>query len=222
MQRDDRQTLKGLLNSIYETGFEALDRLKERDKILKIVTNAGKGMQWLKRFNHANQAHEYLYGNKPFCDRFFRLNYLNIDEQQAYIKGKTDLELIRDYRERSGEEHSYGDICVSTDDFTKEYNQKRVKKGKLPRTCSFIEFGTIAGKPFVLKVDKTPCFKGLPGCLGCEDCTLSGGSYCSSVGDGMDESDNIQYQLAGIKEMETKGTIEKLEENVYLIKPENE
>jgi len=62
------------------------------------------------------------------------------------VLGKTDAELINAWRAETGEENTFGELCVSTD----AYVQTALK------TCRFFEFGYRLGKPLLLDVFKSP------------------------------------------------------------------
>lgn len=91
---------------------------------------------------HKDNQGKYLYCTPSWKTLFFGLD-TNID-----IIGKTDIELLNDYRNRTLNEHTYGNICLGTDEHCKN----------LKKTCYYIEVGYINQKLFILEVTKTPHF----------------------------------------------------------------
>jgi len=91
---------------------------------------------------HKDAEGKYLYCTPSWKTLFFGL------ESNTDITGKTDIELLNDFRTRTLSEHTYGNICVGTDEHCKN----------LKKTCYYIEVGYINKKLFILEVTKTPHF----------------------------------------------------------------
>ena len=91
---------------------------------------------------HKDSNGKYIYCTPNWKTIFFGLD-TNID-----IVGKDDIELLNDFRLRTNKEHTYGNICLGTDEHCKQ--QKC--------TCYYIEIGYIDNKIFILEVTKTPYF----------------------------------------------------------------
>ena len=94
---------------------------------------------WKKDKNHL-----YINANFAHCIEFFRMP----KECMELIRGKADIDLVNDYRERTGKIHSFGELCVGSDDI--------VKASKKPG--HFIEIGYIDTDLFLLDVYKVPLF----------------------------------------------------------------
>ena len=173
---------------------------------------------WHKRYDYLKESHVYTYANNALCNDLFKLNYLKHEEQLDYIKGRSDLDIIKNYRERTGKRHSYGELCLGTDDYTREFNQERIKKGLQPISLTFLEIGIIDGEPLVLKVNKQPIFKNANNCNNCQNCKLKNGEYCGTVGFGI----NVTNYFDSVNKILESGLADKLCEGVYLIKQDKE
>jgi len=86
----------------------------------------------------------YHFANEMHCVEFFGLEAVCKDE----VRGRSDMDLVNAYKERTGLRHSYGDLCEGSDAI--------VKNLQVP--CRFIEIGYIGPRLFILDVKKTPEF----------------------------------------------------------------
>ncbi len=96
-------------------------------------------LYWKKDKNH-----RYISANDSHCNIFYNMSFQEVKS----IVGKTDLELIQEFRKKHGE-HTFGGICVSSDNYTQ-------KRG---RTTRFFELGYCLEKPLLLDVVKKPIFE---------------------------------------------------------------
>jgi hypothetical protein len=62
------------------------------------------------------------------------------------IRGKSDIDLVNAFRERTGKVHSYGELCHSTDEIIK----------KTKKAGHFIEMGYIDKELYILDAYKRP------------------------------------------------------------------
>lgn len=111
--------------------------LEEKSHILNTTVDLIDGYMWNK-----DAQGRYLYCTPKWKSLFFGL------PEDTDIVGKTDIELLNEYRQRTGLEHTYGNVCSGTDQHCIE--QKH--------TCYYIEAGYIADELFLLEVTKTPLF----------------------------------------------------------------
>ncbi len=88
--------------------------------------------------------HRYTFANTRHCNDFYRISLARV---QTLI-GKTDAELIPEFIQRTGLSNSFGDLCVSTDDYTAEHKA----------TCRFWEFGYVGKDILILDVTKQPLY----------------------------------------------------------------
>ena len=172
------------LNEVLSQAEKELEKATEAIQVSKIhftIHERIKSFIWVKKYECHKNIHTYLYANKKFCDLFFGLTHLSPEDQQRRIKGSTDIELLNDYRKRIGP-HSYGELCVSTDEHTKDVGIEQIRQGKKPFACTYYEKGVINGVPLIIEVQKIPLFDEFrikdPECIGCKE--LFG--YCGSIG----------------------------------------
>lgn len=146
LQSQIRQSKKEL-----DAAFEAAKKHHEEQlcykEMLEVMCHAAGGIICRK-----DSEGRFLFLNEYCCTHFFGLpeNCLN----QAV--GLTDIDLLNAYRENTGKEHTFGDICVSTDDHARSQG----------RRCMYIEMGRIDGRDVVLKMIKTPLEDGGIVCFG--------------------------------------------------------
>ena len=84
----------------------------------------------------------YRYASENWLPLFFDL------PKDFNITGKTDKELLDEYRKRTGNEHTYGNVCVGTDQHCMD----------IGKTCYYFEAGYINKQLFLLEVVKTPIY----------------------------------------------------------------
>lgn len=83
---------------------------------------------------------KYIYCSPKWKKVFFNKN------EDFDIKGKTDIELLNEYRKIINPIHDYGELCLSTDEHSNNLKTK----------CRYIEGGFIGNRLFILDVIKTP------------------------------------------------------------------
>jgi len=89
-----------------------------------------------------DDKHRYTAVNARHLNVFYDLPI----SKKNQIIGKTDEELITTWRDQTGCENTFGEMCVSTDDYVKLAGEP----------CRFFEFGYKLGKPLLLDVFKRP------------------------------------------------------------------
>lgn len=94
-------------------------------------------LMWEKDLNH-----RYTYANMRHCNDFYHLPVAKLNR----IIGKTDSELISEFITRTGMENTFGEMCISTDEYA-------LIKNKL---CRFWEVGYVNNKILILDVRKQP------------------------------------------------------------------
>lgn len=94
-------------------------------------------LMWEKDLNS-----RYTFLNTRHCNDFFHISLADVRS----LIGKTDVELVKDFIQRTGLENSFGNMCASTDQYTLDKNEP----------CRFWELGYIGDKIFILDVTKQP------------------------------------------------------------------
>lgn len=134
------ESIDYLFTKAIEYKNELIEKNKKLTNLYNVLTNiiyAADGYIWAKK-----QDGRYIYCDPKFCEEFFKVKP---DGPFCNIEGKTDLELINEYRNQ-GHVHTFGELCVSTDQICLERLDK----------CHFIEIGKIDNETFALDVVKTP------------------------------------------------------------------
>lgn len=156
--------------------------LKEKNRLIENMIKAAGGYVWQK-----DEENKYI-----FCDPSFKKFFYYLDED-IDITGKTDIELVQDFKERTGLRHTFGELCCSTDDHCKQKGKK----------CRYIECGYIGNQLVILDVIKTP----IP--------NQKGG--VETVGFAWDRSKECKNIFRDICEWLEKGLIQILDDGVYYI-----
>jgi len=120
-------------------------------------------------------GHRYTQVNDQHLQTFYGL----LPQDRHLVIGRNAGDLIREIREETGMEHTFGEICISTDDYTRDAG------GPL----RFFELGYRDGQPLLLDVYKEPIFHR--------------GDYAGSKGNALDMSvresavyDLLQYYIS--------------------------
>ena len=112
-------------------------RAKERNLFLSVLDHLDD-MVWAKDISG-----RYIVANKSFREKF--CYGITWDE----LQGKTDLELVKEFKELVGEDnHTFGEMCANSDVI--------IHETQLPQ--EFMEFGNINGKLMKLIVNKSPVY----------------------------------------------------------------
>lgn len=115
-------------------------RLIEEDKVrqyelIQSTMSMVEGFMWNKDID----------GKYRFCSPSFKVAFFGLSKDDD-ITGKTDIELLSEFRNNTCKVHTFGDICFGTDGHCKEQGT----------TCYYVEFGYIGDRLFALDVVKTP------------------------------------------------------------------
>jgi hypothetical protein len=106
-----------------------------RLQVMDSISSVMDGYIWFK-----DETGVYQYASPRWINVFFDL------PETFNIVGKNDIALLNGYRSRTGNEHTYGEMCVGTDAHCMAED----------KTCRYIEIGYIAENIFILDVVKTP------------------------------------------------------------------
>jgi two-component system, cell cycle sensor histidine kinase and response regulator CckA len=107
---------------------------QELYKMLRLMTDNAPDLIWAK-----DTEDRYIFANQAICDKLFKFS--KPDE----AIGKTDIFIAQKERE-AGQNHTFGEICVNSDDIVKE-----------TRTSGrFLEEGLVRNEYFILDVHKAP------------------------------------------------------------------
>ena len=127
-------------------------------------------MFWEKDINH-----RYTTANEEHCENFYKLSFPDCKK----IIGSTDAELMKDWNKNSGIINTFGNLCVSTDEYVKIHM----------RPTRFFEFGYRGDETLLFDICKTPIIK---------DGKFAG-SYGTAIDVSMRESemvDLLQYYMS--------------------------
>lgn len=167
---------------------------------LHFIVTAVDGYIWEKELSSPGEEMVHAYVDPAFCKDFY-----NIDVEKGRVLGthracrkafgRKGSELLNEYRDSTGRKHTFGDLCVSTDDHC-------IEQGK---PCEYFEMGYIERENgetewFILRVRKTPIFNEQGECTG----VLGFANNCSN------DAHSIKTLISkGIE----NGRIKKLETN---------
>jgi hypothetical protein len=185
-QRDELLQTKKELEEANQEILEVNDILASTNKLLSEMAHAAGGLICRK-----DADGRYLFINEYQCQMFFEMQ----PSCSGLVIGRTDIELIEEFKSRTGKEHTFGDICANTDKHCKSTG----------KCCLYVEFGKIGDRDVVLKTIKTPI-------------TKPNGEDDGIVVFGWDVTFICNNILDVIKNGLLDNTIEKLDNNVYWIK----
>jgi len=94
-------------------------------------------LMWEKDLNH-----KYTFLNTRHCNDFYHISLADVNQ----MIGKTDTELVKEFKKRTHLEHSFGDLCTATDQYVLEKRQ----------VSRFWEIGYVGGEVLILDVTKSP------------------------------------------------------------------
>lgn len=154
--------------------------------VIEQVSDLTYAMAWQKDIDGL-----YEYANKIHCVRFFGLP----ESCHQWILGRSDIDLINYYVERTGEKHTFGELCISTD-------QHCIEQGK---RCHYIEMGWQGNELLLLSVRKAPRFDEEGNCIG-------------TVGVAMEDTVNCRDILDNLPKRIQQGEVEELDRGVWWIK----
>jgi len=144
-----------MLTDITERKLVEFELQESRDRIESIIT-AADGYLWEKDRSNASKEFLHRYIDSDFCRDFYGVDSVSCASDKIKTTG---IELLNAFR-KDGRIHTFGDMCVSTDDHV-------IEQGK---PCDYYEMGYIEhdlGVPkwFILRVRKTPVFNDAGECV---------------------------------------------------------
>lgn len=141
------------------------NKMQHAFKRLHFIVTAVDGYIWEKELSIPGEELIHTYVDPDFCKDFYYISIPNtkaINTHNSCRKafGKKGSELLDEFRE-TGKKHTFGDLCVSTDDHC-------IEQGK---PCEYFEMGYIEREVgdlewFILRVRKTPIFNEEGECTG--------------------------------------------------------
>lgn len=87
---------------------------------------------------------KYTYANMRHCNDFYQISHADVSD----LYGRTDEELINEFKHRMSTDNTFGNMCCNSDNHT-------LKEQKL---CRFWEFGYVNAQIVILDVRKQPLF----------------------------------------------------------------
>lgn len=154
--------------------------VEKRNVLLSAIIDCSGGYLWYK-----NNEGKYIFADVKFQHDFFK--------QVLSVEGYTDKELIKIFKEKTGKEHQFDNLCITTDKHSKD----------LKKVCKYIEVGMVDSNLVILEVTKTPVFDEMTG------------EYKGIIGFGLNKSEDYEQIINDIKYLLKKDKIEKLSENDY-------
>lgn len=201
---------------IIQEARDVLGESKRQKDLLELMANTVGGMVWIKKFDHIQETYTYEFANLALCRDFFCLSEECRIDCTTYVRGKTDMDMVNDYKEKTGKQHTFGDLCVSTDIHATEqaiiYYHSKGERGM--KECRYFEAGYIDGKPMLLDVVKTPIFeKNRPICLA---------NHINIVGIARNLGCSCDTMMARALDLIERGQAERLSAGVIWVFPEPE
>jgi hypothetical protein len=191
------------------------DSFRQRE-LLELMAHSMGGMVWIKKWDLIQETHVYEFANFMLCERFFCFNQECLTDCTTHVKGRTDLDLVSEFRERTRKQHTFGDLCFSTDIHATEqainYHSSGGTRGAL--SCRYLEAGFIDGHAVLLDVTKTPLFE--------KDMRPCWNSHTYSVGNAMDASNCCDSVMKRGLQLIDKNQAKRLSAGVIWIYPSAE
>jgi hypothetical protein len=201
---------------IVQEARDVLMAARKQKDLLELMANTLGGMVWIKKFDFLQELYTYEFANLLMCRDFFCLSEECRIDCTTYVRGKTDVDLVSEYREKTGKQHTFGDLCISTDFHATEqaiiHYHSKGERGKLE--CRYFEAGYIDGRAVLLDVIKTPVFK--------ENSPVCWNTHTHSVGMGRDLGCSCDTMMARALSLIEKGQAERLSAGVIWVYPEPE
>ena len=162
--------------------------MESRMRLIEGMITASAGFVWQKD----------NCGVYQFCDPAFSSLFFGLQRASDSPVGFTDVQLVQNYRERTGKTHTFGELCADTDTHCRDQGQR----------SRYIEYGWIGEDYVMLDVVKTPLFH----------C----GNYVGNVGMAWRITDDMDTTLANIQHWTKQGRLVKLSEGSYYLKDPKE
>lgn len=194
-----------------------MEEITKQRHLLELMAHHMGGLVWIKRWDDENKVYLYEFANRTHCDLFFKFEPECLEDCTAHVSGKSDIDILNEFRERTRLKHTCGDLCISTDIHATEqailHYETNGEKGAT--SCRYIECGYVGEKPLILEVVKTPLFNLNYPCK----CWKT---HTYTVGNAFDVSIFCDSRLAHAQDCVEKGQGEKLQNGVYYMYPEIE
>lgn len=137
-----------------------VEEVSKQRRLLELMAHHLGGLVWIKRWDQSSESYLYEFANKTHCDTFLQFPDQCLKDCTTHVSGKSDIDLLNDFRERTKSRHTFGDLCLSTDKHSTEqailYHKTCGQAGAM--SCNYLECGFIGEKEVVLEVTKTPLF----------------------------------------------------------------
>jgi len=200
---------------VHEAKNKINESIKQKN-LLELMAHSMGGMVWIKRWDNILEVHTYEFANFMLCEKFFCFTETCLTDCTTHVKNKSDLDLVAEFRERTGKQHTFGDLCFSTDMHATEqaiiYQNSNGAQGA--RSCRYLEAGYIDGNPVLLDVVKTPLFA--PGRKHCWS------THTYSVGNATDASNCCDSVMGRGLDLISLGQATRLSNGVIWIYPEGQ
>jgi hypothetical protein len=198
----------------YQQNVEAITKQRT---MLELMAHHLGGLVWIKRWDEEQKIYLYEFANRTHCDLFFKFEPECLADCTAHVAGKSDIDILNEFRERTKQRHTYGDLCFSTDMHSTEqaiiHYETGGKKGAT--SCRYIEGGFIGEKPFVLEVVKTPLFDPKYPCRCWQ-------THTYTVGNAFDITNVCESRMKHAQRCVELGQGEKLQNGVFWLYPQKE
>lgn len=207
---------KNEAKQIIQEARTVLSEARKQKDMLELMANTVGGMVWIKRYDFLQETYTYEFANLLMCREFFCLSEECRIDCTTYVKGKTDLDLVNEYKEKTKKQHTFGDLCISTDFHATEqaiiHYHTKGERGR--KECRYFEAGYIDGQPVLLDVVKTPIFK--------EDEAVCWNTHTYSVGIARNLGCSCDTMWKRALSLIEQGQAERLSAGVVWVYPEPE
>jgi hypothetical protein len=190
----------------------SMEEVERQRSMLEMMTHHMGGMVWIKRWDPWQEEYLYEFANRPHCETFFNFPVDCLQDCNDHVQGRSDIDLLNDFRERTGLRHSYGDMCFSTDKHATEMAiLHHITNGESGATsCHYLECGYVGDKELVLEVTKTPLF---------DSNFKLWETHTYSVGNAVDVSRVCTSRLEFARQCVERGEGERLQPGVFWLYP---
>ena len=202
-------------NFIKEAKSKIQESLYQKD-ILELMAHSIGGMIWIKRWLREEEVHVFEFANYKLCEKLFGFEAKCLKDCTDHVMGRSDVDLVSDFREKTGKKHTFSDLCYCTDIHAVEqaiiYYNSNGERG-MP-SCRYLEAGFIGENPVLLDVVKTPLFE--------KDKKKCWNTHTYCVGLGSDASNICDTLMEYAKSLIDKGQAMKLSSGVIWLYPVGE
>lgn len=211
----EREEILNVRKLVADAKVKIQDSIKQK-QLLELMAHSMGGMVWIKSWDQISEMHVYEFANFMLCERLFCFSASNVDDCTTQVKGKSDIDLVSKFKERTGKRHTFGDLCCSTDIHATEqaiiWHSSHGERGHT--SCRYLEAGYIDGSAVLLDVTKTPLF--LPGRKPCWN------THTYSVGNGMDVSNCCDSVMQRALDLIKLGQATRLASGIIWLYPESQ